>query len=171
MDILRLMGQRGLLGPDAPVRHPAKRRQIKTVMQELIYRAGRLIEHGRQLILGLGANDRAAKAFARLNGELFAASSYSASACQRTNQLTDPENSASRWLRRGAGRKIAITIGTKRLKYATRCLGQADFATIGAELGNFQCVGHGKLARAGIEVTDSGQAEALDGSRCSSEDR
>jgi hypothetical protein len=75
MDILRLMGQRGLLGPDAPVRHPAKRRRIKTVMQELIYRAGRLIAHGRKLVLGLGANDRAAKAFARLDGELFAASS------------------------------------------------------------------------------------------------
>ena len=60
------------LGPDAPVRHSAKRRRIKTVMQELIYRAGRLIEHGRRLILGLGANDRAAKAFARLHGELFA---------------------------------------------------------------------------------------------------
>ena len=73
MNILRLMGQRGLLGPDAPVRHSAKRRRIKTVMQELIYRAGRLIEHGRRLILGLGANDRAAKAFARLHGELFAA--------------------------------------------------------------------------------------------------
>jgi hypothetical protein len=75
MNILRLMGQRGLLGPDAPVRHSAKRRRLKTVMQELIYRAGRIIEHGRHLILGLGANDRAAKAFARLNGELFAASS------------------------------------------------------------------------------------------------
>ena len=74
MNILRLMGQRGLLGPDAPVRHSAKRRRIKTVMQELIYRAGRLIEHGRRLILGMGANDRAAKAFARLHGELFAAS-------------------------------------------------------------------------------------------------
>jgi hypothetical protein len=75
MNILRLMGQRGLLGPDAPIRHPAKRRRLKTVMQELIYRAARLIEHGRRLILGLGANDRAAKAFARLNRELFAASS------------------------------------------------------------------------------------------------
>ena len=75
MNILRLMGQRGLLGPDAPVRHPAKRRRLKTVMQELIYRAGRIIETGRKLILGLGANDRAATAFRRLNGELFAASS------------------------------------------------------------------------------------------------
>jgi hypothetical protein len=74
MNILRLMGQRGLLGPDAPVRHAAKRRRIKTVMQELIYRAGRLIETGRRLILGLGANDRAAKAFARLHCELFAGS-------------------------------------------------------------------------------------------------
>ena len=65
MNILRLMGQRGLLGPDAPVRHTAKRRRIKTVMQELIYRAGRLIQTGRRLILGLGAHDRAARAFMR----------------------------------------------------------------------------------------------------------
>lgn len=73
MNILRLMGQRGLLGPDAPVRHAAKRRRLKTVMQELIYKAGRIIEHGRKLILGLGRNDRGAQAFKRLNGELFAA--------------------------------------------------------------------------------------------------
>lgn len=73
MNILRLIGQRGLLGEDAPVRHPAKRRRLKTVMQELIYRAGRLIATGRKLVLGLGANDRSAKAFARLHGELFAA--------------------------------------------------------------------------------------------------
>jgi hypothetical protein len=73
MDILRLMGQRGLLGPDAPVRHAAKRRRIKTVMQELIYRAARLISHGGRLVLGLGANDRAAPVFARLHRELRAA--------------------------------------------------------------------------------------------------
>ena len=40
MNILRLMSQRGLLGPDAPVHQKAKRRRIKTVIQELIYRAG-----------------------------------------------------------------------------------------------------------------------------------
>lgn len=73
MNILRLMGQQGLLGPDAPVRHSAKRRRIKTVMQELIYRAGRLIEQGRKLILGLGANDRAAAVFQRLHVHLAAA--------------------------------------------------------------------------------------------------
>ena len=73
MNILRLMGQAGLHGPDAPVRHVAKRRRLKTVMQELVYRAGRLIEHGRQLILGLGANDRSAPAFARQHASLLAA--------------------------------------------------------------------------------------------------
>ena len=72
MNILRLMGQRGLLGEDAPVRHPAKRRRLKTAMQELIYRAGRLIATGRRIIRGLGVNDRAAKAFTRLH-EQFAA--------------------------------------------------------------------------------------------------
>jgi len=72
MNILRLMGQRGLLGPDAPVRHNAKRRRIKTVMQELIYRAARLIEHGRRIILGLGANDRAATVFIRMHAQFAA---------------------------------------------------------------------------------------------------
>jgi hypothetical protein len=72
MNILRLMGQRGLLGPDAPVRHNAKRRRIKTVMQELIYRAARLIEHGRRIILGLGANDRAATVFKRMHAQFAA---------------------------------------------------------------------------------------------------
>jgi Transposase DDE domain group 1 len=74
MNILRLMGQAGLHGPDTPVRHNAKRRRIKTVMQELVYRAGRIIRSGRQLILGLGANDRAAGAFVRVHGQLAAAS-------------------------------------------------------------------------------------------------
>ena len=72
MNVLRLLGQSGLLGPDAPVRHPAKRRRIKTVMQELIYRAGRLIEHGRQMVLGLGASDRAAGVFMRLHAQFAA---------------------------------------------------------------------------------------------------
>ena len=74
MNILRLMGQRSLLGPDAPVRHSAKRRRIKTVMQELIYRAGRLIQTGRRLILGLGANDRGATVFMRSFEQLAATS-------------------------------------------------------------------------------------------------
>lgn len=48
---LRFIGQLGLLGDKTPVRHAAKRRRIKTVIQELIYFAGRLIESGRRLRL------------------------------------------------------------------------------------------------------------------------
>ena len=50
-NILRAIGQMGLLGQFAPIRHPAKRRRIRTVIQELIYLAARLISTGRRLIL------------------------------------------------------------------------------------------------------------------------
>jgi hypothetical protein len=50
-NILRFIGQIGLLGDRSPVRHSAKRRRIRTVIQELMYRAARLIESGRKLKL------------------------------------------------------------------------------------------------------------------------
>ena len=50
-NILRTIGQMGLLGKMSPVRHPAKRRRIKTVMQELMYLAARLVKTGRRLKL------------------------------------------------------------------------------------------------------------------------
>jgi len=46
--ILRWIGLRGLLGADAPVRHAAKHRRLRTVMQELMYMAGRMMVSGRQ---------------------------------------------------------------------------------------------------------------------------
>lgn len=55
------------------MRHPAKRRRMKTLMQELVHKAGLIIERGRNLILGPGCNERGAQAFKRLNGELPAA--------------------------------------------------------------------------------------------------
>ena len=73
MNVLRLMGRQGLLGPHAPVRHAAKRRRLKTVIQELVIRAARVIHHGGRLWLGLGANDKAARAFCDLHAQ-FAAS-------------------------------------------------------------------------------------------------
>lgn len=50
-NILRAIGQMGLLGQFSPIRHPAKRRRIRTVMQELIYLAARLLSHGRRLLV------------------------------------------------------------------------------------------------------------------------
>jgi len=59
MNLLRLIGQHTLHGKDAPLRHGAQRRRIKTIMQEIIYKAARMIHHAKRWVLGLGANDRA----------------------------------------------------------------------------------------------------------------
>ncbi|SEH07832.1 IS1380 family transposase [Candidatus Venteria ishoeyi] len=62
-NILKHIGLCGLLDEDAPVRHSAKRRRIKTVMQELMYVAARLIKRSRQLWLRFGKNCSAFSAF------------------------------------------------------------------------------------------------------------
>ncbi len=50
-NILRWIGLTGLLGDVSPVRHPAKRRRLKTVIQELMYLATRMVKTGRVLKL------------------------------------------------------------------------------------------------------------------------
>ena len=65
-NILRFIGQLGLLGDSSPVRHPAKRRRIRTVIQELMYRAARLIETGRKLKLRFSSHCAAFNAFQRV---------------------------------------------------------------------------------------------------------
>lgn len=51
---LRLIGQLGLTGKISPVRHPAKRRRIKTVLQEIMYRAAKVIKQARRFVLDFG---------------------------------------------------------------------------------------------------------------------
>jgi len=51
---LRLLGQLGLTGDIAPIRHPAKRRRLKTVLQEIMYRAAKFVAHARRLVLDFG---------------------------------------------------------------------------------------------------------------------
>ena len=70
MNILRLIGQNALVGKDAPLRHAAKRRRMKTVMQEIMFKAGRMIKHAGRWVLGLGANDGAHTVFERLYKQL-----------------------------------------------------------------------------------------------------
>ncbi|MDX9834461.1 MAG: IS1380 family transposase [Desulfobulbus sp.] len=69
-NILRAIGQMGLLGQFAPIRHPAKRRRIRTVIQELIYLAGRLISTGRRLILRFSRHCPMFAAFQGVYGQL-----------------------------------------------------------------------------------------------------
>lgn len=64
-NILRWIGLIGLVGNVSPVRHPAKRRRLKTVIQELMYLAARLIETGRRLKLRFSNHCPAFAAFER----------------------------------------------------------------------------------------------------------
>jgi hypothetical protein len=71
-NILRWIGQNGLLGADAPPRHRAKRRRIRTVMQELMYLAARLIHSARRLKLAFGFACPVVPIFRRLYAQLAA---------------------------------------------------------------------------------------------------
>ena len=62
-NILRWIGQNGLLGRHSLKRHKAKRRRIKTVMQELMYVAARVIKTAGSLKLAFGRDCRSLPAF------------------------------------------------------------------------------------------------------------
>lgn len=53
-NILRWIGQNGLTGSRSPKRHKAKRRRIKTVMQEMMNIAARVIKTARRIKLSFG---------------------------------------------------------------------------------------------------------------------
>lgn len=62
-NMLRWIGLIGLTGEISPIRHPAKRRRLKTVIQELMYRAARLIATGRRLKLRFSRHCTGYRAF------------------------------------------------------------------------------------------------------------
>jgi hypothetical protein len=70
MNLLRLIGQNTLNDPDSPVRHIAKRRRIKTVMHELMFKAARMIRHAGRWVLGLGESDPGFAVFERHYAQL-----------------------------------------------------------------------------------------------------
>nr|WP_020561543.1 transposase [Methylosarcina fibrata] len=67
---LRLLGQLGLLGELAPIRHPAKRRRLRTVLQELMYRSVHVVHKARQWWLDLGKDSPVGQVFAFLKQRL-----------------------------------------------------------------------------------------------------
>jgi len=55
-NLLRLIGQESLRETDAPIRKQVSRRRVRSVMQDLIYLACRLVKHARRWILSFGKN-------------------------------------------------------------------------------------------------------------------
>ncbi len=70
MKLLRLIWQNTLKEPDALSRHVAKCRRIMTVMQELAFKAARMIKHAGRLLIGLGESDSGYALFERHYGRL-----------------------------------------------------------------------------------------------------
>lgn len=71
---LRLIGQLGLTGKCSPVKHPARRRRLRTVLQELMYRAAQFVTTERRRILDFGACARqVVPVFAHVQALLWAA--------------------------------------------------------------------------------------------------
>jgi len=71
-NLLRWIGLAGLIGERSPVRHKAKRRRLRTVMQELIYLAAKFSVRSRQLRLRFSARCPAFDAFKRVHARLTA---------------------------------------------------------------------------------------------------
>ena len=71
-NLLRWVGQNGLQGPKSPRRSKAKRRRIKTVIQELMTVAARVVQTARYLKLSFGRGCRSVDAF----DELYQALAY-----------------------------------------------------------------------------------------------
>ena len=69
-NILRWIGLEGLTGPDAPLRHEAKRRRLKTVMQELMYVAARVVASGRRIALKFSSHCPAFPSFEAVYAKL-----------------------------------------------------------------------------------------------------
>lgn len=57
-NLLRIIGQHSVHHPDTPIRKKAERRRIRTVIQNLITCAAKLIKHSRQIALGFALNNR-----------------------------------------------------------------------------------------------------------------
>jgi hypothetical protein len=62
-NILRWIGQNCLLGPRSPKRNKVKRRRIKTVMQELMYVAARIVKTARSIHLSFEKGCRSLDAY------------------------------------------------------------------------------------------------------------
>lgn len=73
MNLLRIVGQHTLHESDSPMRKAALRRRIKTVMQEMMYKAARIISHARGWVLGISGADSGFAVFERAHAQFKAA--------------------------------------------------------------------------------------------------
>ena len=66
-NILRIMGQASIEEDDAPLKRPVKRRRIRTVIQNLVHFAVRVVRRGRRVFLNLGRSNAWRRTFKRVH--------------------------------------------------------------------------------------------------------
>ena len=71
-NILRIIGQESLKENDSPLKRPVKRRRIRTVIQNLITIAVRVVTHSRKKILSLGRSNAWRHTYKRIHATLSA---------------------------------------------------------------------------------------------------
>ncbi|MBG9794734.1 hypothetical protein ABD76_20530, partial [Paenibacillus dendritiformis] len=64
------IGQISIQEPDAPLRNKVSRRRVKTVIENLIWLASRMVEHARQTKLRFGRHSPWFQTFQRIYGIL-----------------------------------------------------------------------------------------------------
>jgi hypothetical protein len=69
-NILKWIGLVGLMGKDSPVRHKAKRRRVRTVIQTLVCMAAHIYERGHRLVIRFGRTATGYQAFQRVYQQL-----------------------------------------------------------------------------------------------------
>ena len=67
-NLLRVIGQATIGREDAPLRKAAQRRRIRTVIQNIILCAAKLVTHARQYLIRYGRDNR----WGRVTGPLYA---------------------------------------------------------------------------------------------------
>jgi predicted metal-dependent hydrolase len=73
MNLLLIVGQHTLHESDSPLRKAARRRRIKTVMQEMMFKAARIISHARGWVLGISGSESGFAVFERAHAKMKAA--------------------------------------------------------------------------------------------------
>jgi hypothetical protein len=65
-NILRLIGQKSLEETDTPLKTKVERRRIRTIMQNIMYLASKVIKHARKIVMKISKGNAWANTFLRL---------------------------------------------------------------------------------------------------------
>ena len=73
-NILRLIGQKTLDDNDSPLKTKVERRRIRTIMQNIMYFASKIVKHARKIFMKISKNSAWSTTFKRVGESFFPSS-------------------------------------------------------------------------------------------------